>query len=223
MGKSFKNKLLLMVIPYLAVAVIHLLFRLMKTEIIGTEHLAGCYARGEQVIFSYWHDQLLLMVKAYDGPGAVALVSPSRDGDFLARIIHLLGHETIRGSSHRGGRAALKEMISCAQTKTDFVLTPDGPKGPRHVVKDGVVQLARVTGRPIIPLAFVCSRGYRFNSWDRFLLPYPFSRGVYAFGAPLSLRDGESSADFKERVQGAMADNVVAAEERLRNYGLSAV
>lgn len=210
-------------VPLLVVTIIHLLYKLMRVEVLGRENIHQCYDRNEPVIISYWHDQLLLMAMVYDGPGAVALVSASRDGEFLAKVIHLLGQETIRGSSSRGGSSALKEMIKRARTRTDLVITPDGPRGPRHEMKDGVAQLAKVTGRPVVPLSFVCSKGHRFGSWDRFLLPYPFSRGVFSFGEPLYFEPGESIGEYKQRVKAAMNDNVAHAEERLDHYGLSAV
>ena len=111
-------------------------------------------------------------------------------------------------------------MIRLARTETDLVITPDGPRGPRHEVKDGIVQLARITGRPVVPLAFVCSRGHRFASWDRFLLPYPFSRGVFAFGEPLYFSADEDIDAFKQRVTCAMQLNVQTAEEQLKKYDL---
>ncbi|RLB66924.1 MAG: hypothetical protein DRH08_04995, partial [Deltaproteobacteria bacterium] len=101
--------------------------------------------------------------------------------------------------------------------------TPDGPKGPRHIVKEGVVQLARISGRPIVPIAFACSNGHRFQSWDRFLLPYPWGKAVYSFGEPLYYDKNETTDDFQSRVQEAMVDNTRRAGEHLKQYGLSAV
>ena len=103
------------------------------------------------------------------------------------------------------------------------MITPDGPKGPRHEVKEGVVQLARITGRPVIPMAFPCSRGHRFASWDRFILPYPFGRGVYSFGEPLTWAEGEEPEAFRARLQEAMEANVRRARARLETHGVSAV
>ncbi|MCF6178407.1 MAG: hypothetical protein L3J63_03330, partial [Geopsychrobacter sp.] len=110
-----------------------------------------------------------------------------------------------------------------ASEPTDLVITPDGPKGPRHQIKDGVIQLARLTGRPVVPMAFVCSKGHRFASWDRFLLPFPFSRGVYSFGEPLFYQRGEQSESFRERVAEAMESNQLAAISSLEAQGETAV
>jgi lysophospholipid acyltransferase (LPLAT)-like uncharacterized protein len=86
-----------------------------------------------------------------------------------------------------------------------------------------VAQLARLTGRPVIPMAFACSRGHRFASWDRFLLPYPFSRGVFSFGVPLRYEAGEAPAAFQARLQLAMEDNDRRAQTHLEMQGVSAV
>ena len=102
-------------------------------------------------------------------------------------------------------------------------MTPDGPTGPRHQLKEGVVQLARLSGRPIVPLAFACSHGHRFQSWDRFLLPYPWGKAVYAVGEPLYYDENETIEDFQSRVQEAMDANTRHAGEYLNQYDLSAV
>lgn len=220
---SFKDRLLLTVVPFAAAFVIRLLYLTVRTESVGKEHLSDCWQRGEQVIISFWHDQLLLMVCGYPGKGAKLLISSSKDGELLARTMKYFQQDTVRGSSSRGGRAAFKEMLELSKEDADLVLTPDGPKGPRHELKDGVVQLARLSGRPVVPMAFACSRGYRFNSWDKCLLPYPFSRGVYSFGEPLRFDKEEGAERFRERLIAAMALNQQQAETRLEGYGVSAV
>lgn len=179
------DKVMLMAIPLIAATFVRLLNCSVRTETLGREHLTALWDRGERSIISFWHDQLLLMVAGYPGKGAKLLISASKDGELLTRTMKYFHHGTIRGSSSRGGRAAFKEMLNIANADADIVLTPDGPRGPRHELKDGVLQLARLSGRPVVPMAFVCSRGHRFRSWDRCLLPYPFSRGVFSFGPPL--------------------------------------
>ncbi|MHB1398937.1 MAG: lysophospholipid acyltransferase family protein [Trichloromonadaceae bacterium] len=215
--------LLLNVIPPLAAGFIRLLRRLLRVEVIGAETVDGFSAKGEHVILSFWHDQLLLMVTGYRGAGARILISPSQDGELIARTMGYFGQGAVRGSSSRGGRAAFKELLQLAAEPYDLVFTPDGPKGPRHQLKPGVAQLARLSGRPVIPMAFACSRGYRFASWDRFLLPYPLARGVFAFGAPLYCSKGEDAEVFAQQLQAAMAATNQTARQRLEDRGVSAV
>lgn len=217
------DRLLVMIGPFLASYAIRLLYMMNRIDFVGEEQPKAIWQRGEQLILSFWHDQLLLMVKGYRGPQAKILISPSKDGELIARTMQYFGQDAVRGSSSRGGRAAFKAMIKLAEEKVDLVFTPDGPKGPRHELKDGIVQLARMTGRPVVPMAFVCSRGHRFSSWDKFLLPYPFGRGVYSFGEPISFDRKEGVEVFRQRLIEAMRLNQQQALARLEEYGVSAV
>jgi hypothetical protein len=217
------DRLLLTCLPWLAARLIRLLFASLRSEIIGAEAVGALWNAKHPVILVCWHDQLMMMPFGYRGPAAKGLISASRDGEYLVKTIAHLGFGAVRGSSTRGGRAAFREMLAMANDPVDLAMTPDGPKGPRHEVKEGVAQLARLSGRPVVPMAFVCSRGHRFASWDRFLLPYPFGRAVYAFGEPLYYDRAESVEQFRLRVKTAMDANVCRAEERLKIYDLSAV
>ena len=217
------DRLLLMFVPFIASRLMRLLDLTLRKETLGEENLRSTWERDEQVIISFWHDQLLLLVFGYPGKHAKLLISSSKDGELLARTMKYFDQDTVRGSSSRGGRAAFKEMLNLCREKVDIVLTPDGPRGPRHELKSGVIQLARMSGRPIIPMTFVCSHGHRFKSWDRFLFPYPFGRGVYSFGKPLYFDKEEGVDVFRELLKKAMQDNQQQAEARLESYGVSAV
>lgn len=220
---SFKDRLMVTFLPPLAAVLIRLIAALLRIEFIGREQARAFWDKQQCVIFAAWHDQLLMMVHGYEGPGAKILISPSKDGELIARTIRCFGLEAVRGSSSRGGREALRNMVSLGREEVDLGITPDGPKGPRHQLKAGVVQLARLTGRPVIPLAFVCSRGYRFNSWDRFLLPFPWGHAVYSFGEPVVYDEGETFEGFQQRLQDAMVINHKNAISRLEENGVSAV
>ncbi len=217
------DRLLIAVAPPLASWVIRFLYWTNRTEVLGEENPRNFWARGEQVIFSSWHDQLLLLGAVYKGPGAKLLISASKDGELIARTMAYFGLGAVRGSSSRGGRAAFVQLLALSNEPVDLGVTPDGPRGPRHILKDGVIQLARLSGRPVVPLAFVCSRGHRFNSWDRFLLPYPFGRGVFAYGEPVWFKAEEGVERFRERLTTAMNLNQQRAEARLEDYRVSAV
>ena len=217
------DRLLVAVGPFLASLIIRLIYLLNRIDFVGEQRPQAIWQRGEHLIMSFWHDQLLLMVLGYRGSKAKILISPSKDGELIARTMRYFGQDAVRGSSSRGGRAAFKEMMELAKENVDLVFTPDGPKGPRHELKDGIVQLARMTGRPVVPMAFVCSRGHRFKSWDKFLLPYPFGRGVYSFGEPICFDRQEGVERFRERLLEAMQLNQQQAQARLEEYGVSAV
>jgi lysophospholipid acyltransferase (LPLAT)-like uncharacterized protein len=126
-----------------------------------------------------------MMPFVYPGkPGAI-LISQHRDGEYISRIATRLGLEVIRGSATRGGMRAFKQMIRAIKGRLNLVITPDGPKGPRAKVKSGVIEVARLTGAPIVPVSFSASRCRFLKSWDAFLIPVPFSRAVYIWGEPM--------------------------------------
>jgi len=123
----------------------------------------------KQCIIAFWHAHLLLMLHTkWRGP-AVVMISQSKDGEYIARVFDHYGVEAARGSSTRGGSAALREMIRDARAGKNIVFTPDGPKGPNRVVKPGLVMAAQATGLPIVPIAFAakkkscCARGTEWS------------------------------------------------------------
>jgi len=97
------------------------------------------------------------------------------------------GHESIRGSTTSGGAMALRAAVRALRGGKDVGFTPDGPRGPRHKVQMGVIQAARMSGAPIVPVAFSASRKRVLGSWDGFIVPAPFSRGVFVYGRPIEV------------------------------------
>jgi lysophospholipid acyltransferase (LPLAT)-like uncharacterized protein len=145
-------------LPPVAAALIRTVARSMRCETRGQEAVDGVYREGRHIILAFWHAQQLMIPIGYRGTGSHVLISQHGDGEIIARIIARFGHEAVRGSSTRGGAGALRALIKLGRSGRDVVVTPDGPKGPRHVVKLGVIQLAKATGLPIVPLAFACSK-----------------------------------------------------------------
>lgn len=212
------------VLPPLAALLMRIIHRLNRCEILNEESLQGLRAQGGRgIILAFWHEQLFLMILGYHGPGGRVLISGSRDGELIARTMDSFGMGSVRGSSRRGGRAAFRELLQFGREPLDLIITPDGPKGPRRELKDGLVELARLTGRPVVPMCFVSSRGHRFASWDRFYLPYPFGRAVYAYGEAIYYLPDETSESFKNRIFEAMNANEARAIARLESYGLSSL
>ncbi len=218
-----KEKCLFKVVPWLAAALIRLLYSSLKVEFIKDSTLLDKWKDDENFLLITWHEQILMMPKGYHGPGVKLLISRSKDGELLASAMRHFGYDAVRGSSSRGGRAAFREMLALTREDVDIAMTPDGPRGPRRKLKDGVLQLAKLSGRGVVPVAFVCSRGHRFASWDRFLCPYPFSRAVYAYGAPVYYDNDLGIEEFRERLLLAIQENERQAIARLESYGLSAI
>jgi lysophospholipid acyltransferase (LPLAT)-like uncharacterized protein len=149
-----------------------------------------------------WHNRLVLSAKAYayaskhnPTKGLVALVSASKDGGFLAAILECFGIQPVRGSSSRRGAQALLELTSWAERGHDLAITPDGPRGPRYVVQDGVTALAQVTGMPIVPWGINLGWKLQLKSWDRFQIPLPFSRCEMVIGKPVYVPREASDAE----------------------------
>ncbi len=161
----------LSVLPPIGAAVIRGLGRSMRMDSQGHEQMDELYRQGRNIILAFWHAQQLMVPLGYRGTRGNVLISQHQDGEIIARVIARFGHGAVRGSSTRGGALALRELIRLGRSGTDLVMTPDGPKGPRQVAKLGVVQLAKVTGLPIVPLAFGCSKKNSsragIDSWSR--------------------------------------------------------
>ncbi|MBS0183265.1 MAG: lysophospholipid acyltransferase family protein [Nitrospira sp.] len=163
----------------------------MHYETFGHEALDGLYREGRNIILAFWHAQQLMIPIGYRGKGSHVLISQHGDGEIIARIIARFGHEAVRGSSTRGGTGALRALIKLGRSGRDVVVTPDGPKGPRHVAKLGVIHLAKATGLPIVPLAFACSKKNSLRAgtvtWSHIRFPEGyFSTGI-RFGSRAKL------------------------------------
>jgi len=139
---------------------------------------------GQRIIFSIWHNRLplsLILYRRYIVRRAperrmAAMVSASRDGGLVARVLEHFAVEPVRGSSSRRGPQALREMVSWSERGHDLAITPDGPRGPRYKVQEGVISTAQLTGLPIVPVSYHLNWKIQFKSWDRFQLPLPFAR-----------------------------------------------
>jgi lysophospholipid acyltransferase (LPLAT)-like uncharacterized protein len=184
--KRVENWLKLSVLPPIGAWVIRGLGRSMRMDSQGHEQVDALYRQGQHIIIAFWHAQQLMAPMGYRGTEANVLVSQHQDGEIIARIIARFGLWAVRGSSTRGGAFALRELIRLGRSGADLVVTPDGPKGPRQVAKLGVVQLAKATGLPIVPVAFSCSKKNSLRagigSWSRIHGPEASICGVPPYG-----------------------------------------
>lgn len=129
-------------------------------------------------IFPFWHRCVLPATWIFRKRKLAVMTSRSLDGEYIARVIRRLGFVPIRGSSSRGGQRALLEMQTFVNQGGGAAFTIDGPRGPRYVAKRGPIYLAKTTGVPITPFYVAVSKKWVLNSWDRFVIPFPFSRAV---------------------------------------------
>ena len=164
-------------------------------------------AAGAPVIYVVWHARILLLPYLFRGRGLWALVSRSADGEMLADFVRRFGFVTVRGSSSRGGGEGLRSLTRAIRKGHSVVVVPDGPRGPREVLKPGVVRLARLTGAHVVPAAFGASSEWRARSWDKFRIPKPFSRCVMRFGEPVLVPrdiDGAGEETARKEIEAAL-------------------
>jgi len=155
------------------------------------------------VIICLWHNRLGTAMKVWNthrrphngGAGIAALVSASKDGAFLARILEWFGIQPVRGSSSRRGGQALLEMTTWAERGYDLAITPDGPRGPCYRIQDGITSLAQLTGLPIVPITMNLNWKICIKSWDRFQIPLPFARCELCVGRTVHVPSDASDAE----------------------------
>ena len=180
------NPVVIAVLTWLSAFLLRNLFRSLRMSYVGREVLDRLiHAEGRRVMAAFWHGRLLMMPFAHPEVSWAVMVSRHPDGEVISRVAERFGIRPVRGSSRRGGGVALLGMVRASRRGYHLAITPDGPVGPREQVKTGTIELARLAGTPIIPVAFAASHGRFERSWDRLLIPYPFSRGVFVYGEPV--------------------------------------
>jgi lysophospholipid acyltransferase (LPLAT)-like uncharacterized protein len=148
----------------------------LRVRFVGTDRIDGKVAKGSiPGIYVFWHQNAVILTGCYRDSGFCVLVSQHGDGEMVARILKGLGMSTVRGSSTRGGARATREILRESDQGVDFAITPDGPKGPRHVFQEGAIFLGSRTGLPIYPVAVCTKRHVKLPTWDGMVLPLPFT------------------------------------------------
>jgi len=180
--KSILEKLKLTLIPFLGSLLIRFLRLTMRIDYINRAEVEKLTREGRNYMIAFWHGRLLMMPYCYFGSRINILISHHRDGEYISRAMSRFGFHSIRGSSSRGGVSALKQVLKETCHGSDIAVTPDGPRGPKQRVKLGVVQIARLSNFPIVPVSFSTSRKKFLSSWDTMIVPLPFSRGTFVYG-----------------------------------------
>jgi lysophospholipid acyltransferase (LPLAT)-like uncharacterized protein len=152
-------------------------------------------ASREPAIFAFWHAQLLPLVYSHRDRDAAVLVSQSRDGELITRVLERLGYCAARGSSTRGGDEGLRGLLAYAAAGHHVAVTPDGPRGPAEVVKPGVIYLAARSGLPVIPVAVAFRPARRLRSWDALRVPLPLARVRIELGDAQRVSAGADQAE----------------------------
>jgi lysophospholipid acyltransferase (LPLAT)-like uncharacterized protein len=187
---------------------------LVSTVRIRVNDRTGATTNGSvrPIIWAFWHNRLLLIPfvfrKYFPAARGAALTSLSKDGEILAAYINRFRIEAVRGSTSRGGAAALVSLKRALEQGAIVAVTPDGPRGPRYHLQPGLLKLAQLAETPIMPVHINYSRAWRLKSWDGFLIPQPFSRAEVIFDSEWRIARDESAEALDTRRQ--------ALEERMR-------
>jgi lysophospholipid acyltransferase (LPLAT)-like uncharacterized protein len=169
--------------PVPAARLLRALARLVRTRMVGQDQIRQL----AQVNFAHWHGDELALLPRFGTLNAAILVSHSKDGEIMARGARYLGYHVVRGSSSRGAVGGMMALIKASREGHHASLAVDGPQGPRHVCKPGIVRLTQKAGVPLLPTGVAVSRTYVFQkAWNKTFLPLPFSRQVIFFGTPLT-------------------------------------
>lgn len=166
-------------------------------------------------IFCVWHGRMFVPIFQHRNQKIVPMISRHADGEMITRVVKKLGYGAVRGSSKKGGREAFHELLHHLQAGGIGAMLPDGPTGPRHHFKPGTLLLASRAGCPLIPITFAARSCWRFPSWDRFVIPKPFSRCVLVYGDPILVPDDlpeDEIEPWRKKLEDVMIALVRSAE-----------
>ena len=200
------------ILSLLGASAIRILRRMVRLRYHGESQVRAWEKTGRRYLLAFWHRHLLLMRYAYRGPRMTVLVSRSRDGELISRVMARLDVETSRGSSSRGGAMGLRDLLRRARDGSDIAVTPDGPRGPLRRVQPGVVLAAAASGLPLVPVAIAASRARNLSSWDRMVVPLPGSRVEIVYGEPISVPRSADPGEWMPRIEAALNDAERRAE-----------
>mgnify|MGYP006284318925 CR=1 FL=1 len=191
--KKIIDNIKLWVIPRLVYILLKLTNWTINLKVVGRENIEDIN-KDIPLLYSFWHGYMWIPVYYYRNRDHIALSSLSRDGEYMTRVLRRLGWQVIRGSSSRGGSRSVLKLYKKLLKGANTVLTPDGPTGPIYKVKPGIIYLQEKSEGYIVPLGISVDRKLRVNSWDKFILPLPWTKAVLKIGQPVQF-SGEKSID----------------------------
>ncbi len=173
---------------------------LMRIRVDQEQLLLNHLQQGGRVIVAFWHQRFFGAIgyaKKFSALGPSAIISKSRDGEFISRVARRLGIRPVRGSSSRGGKEALAAMVADLSLHPVAIHAVDGPRGPKGTVKPGVIRMAQLSQAAIFPLYISVDRAWATRSWDRFMIPKPFSRILIRWDDPIFIPETMNPESFE--------------------------
>lgn len=211
--RNHKLSLLDWLIVLIATPLIHLIGLTLRIKSLGRSDLGPRAKQDQPPLWALWHETILMSVWYHRDQDVHVMISASRDGELITTVGKFFGYTAVRGSSSKGGKEATREMVDDLRAGKRCAITPDGPRGPRRVMKMGAVQIARLTGSPVVPFGFAAEHCWRLKSWDQFIIPKPFSRAVFVYGEPIPVpAEGGDDEEYFQRIQKEL-DRVTAEAE----------
>ena len=159
----------------------------------GRHHLNKILKEKANFIYVSWHGRMTIPIYIHRREGICPMVSLHADGEMIAQTMYKLGFRPVRGSSTRGGKQAFYEMVDMISQGVVGAMIPDGPQGPRHHFKPGTIYIAQQTNAYLLPMTFSSNKNIVFKSWDKFMLPLPFSKVIVLYGKPIKVPQHISS------------------------------
>ena len=198
--KIFKRFLYSHILLYIGSYFVKTISSTYKVKIVNPEIELNILKRGRVPIYASWHQRFFPGITFFSTRHPISIIiSQSRDGELIAKIVDLFGWHPVRGSSSRGGIKALHEIREMALHGYKIGHIVDGPRGPFGIVKPGLVKIAQYSGMPILPTIISSERKWIFNSWDRFMVPKPFSRVIIRFGDEIYVPRNLKGSGFEEK------------------------
>jgi lysophospholipid acyltransferase (LPLAT)-like uncharacterized protein len=191
---------------------------LLRVKVVGEEIALGCLADYGRVIAAVWHQRFLpalAYVTKFRNFEPIVMISQSRDGELAARLAERLGLVPVRGSSTRGGGTALAAILKALKKYSAVIHIVDGPTGPKGMVKPGLISMAQMSGAVILPVIISVDRAWIMGSWDRFLVPKPFSRVTIEWGPPLAVPqdlDPPQHEEFRAEIEKRLSEGYAQAD-----------
>jgi len=176
---------------------INVLGHTLRFHVEGLHHYDAIIASGHQPVMAFWHGRILPATFYFRRRGIVVITSENFDGEWIARIIERFGYGTARGSTTRGARRAMVQLVRAMRAGRAAGFTLDGPRGPAHIAQPGAVWLAHATGNPILPFHLEAARAWTLRSWDRTQIPKPFTNVALVVGEPIPVGADASDAQLE--------------------------
>lgn len=198
--RSFKYTLINWFLP-LGYYILRFYLSMLRIRVVGEEIALGCLSEYGRLVVAIWHQRFLpalAYVTKFKNFKPIVMISQSRDGEMIARFADRLGLVAVRGSSRRGGTTALREITETLKANTVVIHIVDGPTGPKGLVKPGLISMAQITGAVILPVIVSAKNAWVLGSWDRFLVPKPFSQVTIEWGQPFIVPRDLDSNSFEE-------------------------